>query len=182
MAFVDVGLAVVESDQLDAAARRRLRALWDRAFGDRFTDHAADQAYGGVHVLARAGDRFVGHASAIPRPIRFGGQPWRTIGYVEAVSVDPDRQGEGIGRRVMERLHVEIAARWPVALLSTRTATPFYESLGWEQWQGPRYTRTATGVVADGDRGGLMIRRPDPPLVPDLSVEVTCLERPGRAW
>lgn len=175
-------MAVVESDQLDAAARAGLRQLWDRAFGDRFTDDAADHAYGGVHVLVSDEGRFIGHASAIPRAIRFGDEPWRTVGYVEAVSVDPDRQGEGIGRQVTGRLHAEIAARWLIALLSTGRATPFYEALGWECWPGPTHTQTAAGVVADVDHGGIMILRLDPSLVPDLSVGVTCLDRPGHAW
>jgi len=177
-----VELVVVESDQIDAATRRALRALWDRAFGDRFSDEDADHAYGGVHVLARAGDRLVGHASAVPRRIRFGDMPWRTVGYVEAVATDPDHQGRHVGLRTMERLHEEIRSRWPVAMLSTGRATGFYERLGWERWRGLSCTRTATGVVPDGEHGGLMILRCDPSLVPDLSVAVTCEDRPGDAW
>ncbi len=175
-------VVVVESDQIDPATCVGLRALWDRAFGDRFTDDDADHAYGGVHVLARDGDRLIGHASAVPRRIRFGDEAWRTVGYVEAVATDPGRQGEGIGRRTMERLKEEISSRWPVALLSTGRATGFYESLGWEQWRGLSYTRTAIGVVPDGDHGGLMVLRLDPSVVPDLSVGVTCEDRPGDAW
>ncbi len=171
-----------ESGQIDPTTRLALRGLWDRAFGSRFTDEDADHAYGGVHVLVRDGDGLVGHASAVPRPIRFGDGPWRAVGYVEAVAVDPEHQGQGIGRRTMRRLHSEISARWPVALLSTGRATGFYELLGWEQWRGLSFTRTAAGIVPDGDHGGLMILRPDPSVVPDLGVEVTCEDRPGDAW
>jgi aminoglycoside 2'-N-acetyltransferase I len=180
LAVVDV--LVLESDQVDAPTRAGLRTLWARAFGDRFTDLDADHAFGGVHVVTRAGDRLVGHASAVPRRVRFGDGPWGTVGYVEAVATDPERQGEGIGRRTMETLHREIAARWPVAMLSTGRATGFYESLGWERWRGLSYTWTASGVVRDGDHGGLMVLRPDASLVPDLSVDVTCEDRPGDAW
>jgi aminoglycoside 2'-N-acetyltransferase I len=177
-----VDVVVVESDRVDAATRVDLRSLWHRAFGDRFSDEDADHAYGGVHVLVRDGDRLVGHASAVPRRIRFGDGPWRTVGYVEAVATDPERQGEGIGRRAMQALHAEVSARWPVALLSTGRATGFYELLGWERWRGLSYTRTAGGVVPDGEHGGLMILRLDPSVVPDLSVAVTCEDRPGDAW
>jgi aminoglycoside 2'-N-acetyltransferase I len=82
----------------------------------------------------------------------------------------------------MQRLHEEIAVRWPVAMLSTGRATGFYESLGWERWRGLSYTSTDAGVVPDGEHGGLMILRPDPSIVPDLSMAVTCEDRPGDAW
>ena len=173
---------VTDSDQLGPETRAELRTLWNRAFGDRFTDDDADHAYGGVHVLVRAGDRLVGHASAVPRRIRFGDGPWRTIGYVEAVATDPQRQGEGVGRRTMSALHAEIAKRWPVAMLSTGRATGFYERLGWERWRGPSYTRTENGVVADGEHGGLMVLRTAPEPALDLSAAVTCEDRAGDAW
>jgi aminoglycoside 2'-N-acetyltransferase I len=177
-----VDVFTVESDQVDAAGRSDLRSLWARAFGDRFSDEDADHAYGGVHVLTRAGGRLVGHASAVPRRIRFGEGPWQTVAYVEAVATDPERQGEGIGRRTMEKLQQEISARWRVALLSTGRATGFYESLGWERWRGLSYTQTASGIVPDAEHGGLMILRLDPSVVPELSVDVTCEDRPGDAW
>ena len=173
---------VVNSEHLDEADRLALRTLWDRAFGDRFSDDDAEHAYGGVHVMVRDDDRLVGHASAVPRRIGFGDRPWLTLGYVEAVATDPEHRGQGVGRRTMERLHDEIRSRWPVALLSTGRATGFYERLGWERWRGPSYTRTATGVVPDGEHGGLMILRCDPSVVPDLSTAVTCEDRPGDAW
>ena len=104
-------LVVVESDQLHAGTRTALRGLWDRAFGERFSDDDADHAYGGVRVFMRDGDRLVGHASAVPRRLRFGDGPWSIVGYVEGVATDPERQGEGIGRSMMLRLHAEIAGR-----------------------------------------------------------------------
>jgi len=177
-----VEIVVVESDQLDAETRAALRELWHRAFGGRFSDDDADHAYGGVHVLVRADDRVVAHASAVPRRLRFADQPWRTVGYVEAVATDPAHQGRGVGRRTMLALHEQIERRWPVALLSTGRATGFYERLGWERWRGLSYTRTAEGVLPDDEHGGLMILRLEASAVPDLSVAVTCEDRPGDAW
>jgi aminoglycoside 2'-N-acetyltransferase I len=178
-----VDITVAESEEIEPPERVAARALWDRAFGDRFDDHDADHAFGGVHVLARDAGRLVGHASAVPRRLRFGDQPWRTVGYVEAVAVDPAYQRRGLGRQVMQALQAEIAARWPVAMLSTGRATEFYKRLGWDAWQGRSYTRTAAdAVIADGEHGGLMILRVDPDVVPDLSVDVTCEDRPGDAW
>ena len=175
-------LTVVDSDDLDAATRTALRRLWDGAFGDGFSDADAEHAYGGVHVLARDGELIVGHASGVPRRLRFGDGPWRTVGYVEAVAVDPTRRREGIGRCLMQQLHSEIARRWPVAMLSTGQAKPFYEGLGWQPWRGLSYTQTTRGVVPDDEHGGLMILTIDPSAVPDLSVDVTCEDRSGDAW
>src|SRR5690348_15765762 len=129
-------MAVLDSEQVDDATRSQLLDLWRRAFEGRFTAEDAEHAYGGVHVVVRLGDRVVGHASAVPRRIRFGDDEWRTIGYVEAVATDPDHQGRGIGRRVMVALQEQIARRWPVAMLSTGRARGFYALLGWERWEG----------------------------------------------
>lgn len=134
-------VAVLESDRVDAAARVALHRLWATAIGDRFDSDDADHACGGVHALVHDGGQLVGHASAVPRLITFGDQPWRVVGYVEAVATDPERQGEGISRLAMLRLHDEIASRWQVALLSTGRATGFYELLGWERWLGFRTRR-----------------------------------------
>lgn len=171
-----------ESAYVDATTRAALRSLWDRAFEGRFDDDDADHAFGGVHVVAWDDGRLIGHASAIPRSIRFGDQPWHTVGYVEAVAVDPGRQGEGVGRLVMERLQGEIAGRWTLALLSTGRATGFYEALGWKRWLGLSYTQTPAGAVPDGEHGGLMVFSGDPSLVVDPTAAVTCQDRPGDAW
>lgn len=174
-------LDVCGSDALDARAREELRGLWARAFGDRFDDHDADHAFGGVHVLARDSGQLVAHASAVPRSLRFGDLPWRTVGYVEAVATDPARQREGVGRSVMVRLQEEIVARWPVALLSTGRATAFYESLGWERWLGVSYTLVGTEAVLDGEHGGLMVFHAGGSRL-DRTVPVTCRDRAGDAW
>ena len=175
-------IVVRPSEAVDATTRAELRDLWARAFGDRFDDHDAEHAYGGVHVLAYDGERVVGHASAVPREIRFGDAPWRTVGYVEAVATAPARQCQGVGTALMTRLHDEIAARWPVALLSTGRATAFYERLGWQRWRGLSLTETTSGVVADGEHGGLMVWCADPSVGVEVTSSVTCRDRPGDAW
>jgi aminoglycoside 2'-N-acetyltransferase I len=175
-------VVVVDSEEITVATRASLRELWLRAFGDRFSDDDAEHAYGGVHVLGYDGERLIGHGSAVPRRIRFGEAPWRTVGYVEAVATEPLWQGRGIGTCVMKALHEQIASRWPAALLSTGPARGFYESLGWEPWRGTSYTKTGAAVVADDEHGGLMILRLDDSVAPDLSVAVTCEDRSGDAW
>lgn len=175
-------MVVFESDGIDARTKEDLRELWNRAFGHQFSGDDADHAFGGVHVLMRDGARLVGHASAVTRRVRFGDGPWCDVGYVEAVATDPKRQGEGIGRCIMQRLRSEIAMRWPIAMLSTGRATLFYEALGWERWRGASYVQTAQGVAPANEHGGLMILRLDPLTVPDLTLSVTCEDRNGDPW
>ena len=168
------------SDELGRAVRTELRELWADAFGDRFDDHDADHAYGGVHVLAYADVELVGHASAVPRRIRIGPDWWDTA-YVEAVATRPALQRSGVGAAVMRRLHDEIDERWPIAFLSTGRARDFYLRLGWEVWEGPSSVLTDHGEVAtDEEHGGILVRRgPDGP---DLGLPITCEDRPGDAW
>ena len=118
-------VAVLESDAVDAASRVALCRLWDRAFGDRFDDDDIDHAFGGVHVLVWQGADLIGHASAVPRMIRFGDQPWRTVGYVEGVATDPEHQHQGVGTRVMTRLHDEIGTR-PESRYGMKSLVPLY--------------------------------------------------------
>ena len=174
-----VEIEVLASDELDAGDRADLWRLWSRAFDD-FTAHDADHAYGGVHVIARD-DEIVAHASAVGRRLKFGDGPWRTVGYVEAVAVDPTRQRRGLGRLLMRTLMVELRARWSIAMLSTGRATGFYASLGWERWRGASLTDDGHRAVVDGEHGGLMILR-EGDAVPDLTLSVTCEDRPGDAW
>lgn len=61
-------------------------------------------------------------------------------------------------------------------------AAGFYERLGWERWRGVSYTLSEEGEIPDNEHGGLMILRLDPLVVPNLTVDVTCKDRPGDAW
>ena len=175
-----VGIRVAASDELGEVPRAELRRLWADAFGDRFDDHDADHAYGGVHVLAEVEGAIVGHASAVPRRIRIGND-WWDAAYVEAVATSPALQGGGVGTAVMRRLHEEIDSRWPIAFLSTGRARDFYLRLGWEVWQGRSSVLTEHGEVAtDDEHGGILVRRA--PDGPSLDLPITCEDRPGDAW
>ncbi|MGI8522287.1 MAG: GNAT family N-acetyltransferase [Nocardioides sp.] len=168
------------SSDLDEDVRAQLRLLWNAAFRD-FSDQDAAHAFGGVHVLAYDGSDVVGHASAVPRTVHVGDQPWDT-GYVEAVAVSPACQGSGIGSALMRALQGELRDRWPFGALST-SKHGFYEQLGWERWRGTSYVRMVDGRrQADGEHGGLMVLRFGPSADVDLTASITCEDRPGDAW
>lgn len=171
--------STLASTEVDPALRARLRALWDDAFGDRFTDDDADHAYGGVHVVGEAPSGQVAHASVVPRRLRVG-ESWHDAGYVEAVAVASALQGRGLGSTAMRRLQEEILQRHPFAMLSTGSHG-FYQRLGWQRWQGRSLTLGADGVARpDDEHGGIMVL--DPSGVLDLTADVVCEDRSGDAW
>lgn len=177
-------LSVCSSEELSGADRDRLWELWQAAFGGRrgFDRHDEEHTYGGVHVLARAGQEILGHAAVVPREIVVGQRPF-AAGYVEGVAVWPSRQRTGVGRSVMGLLMAELRARYRLGVLSTGSAHAFYERLGWERWRGPSYVLTADGRVRTADEDdGLMVLRFGPSAGVDLTAAIACHDRSGDVW
>ena len=79
----------------------------------------------------------------------------------------------------METSYDEIASGWGVAFLSSGRANGYYEKLGWKRWIRLTFTETLTGVVLDGEHGGLMVSVGDPSNLPDRAMTVTYQDRPG---
>lgn len=180
-------LRVVPTHALAPAELAALRAMLDRAFADDDDGPLAEEdwqhALGGLHVLAEDDGRFVGHAAIVQRELHVDGRPVRT-GYVEAVAVEPDRQGRGVGSAVMAAAAVEIRARYELGALATGRLG-FYQRLGWRTWRGPSGVRTAAGVQPTPDEDGyiLVLETPQTPLQPlQIDAPITCEWRPGDVW
>src|SRR6187397_34330 len=94
-----------------------LRDLLHAAFDD-LTPEDVEHAMGGVHWLAEADGRLVGHASVVPRILEADGAPIRT-GYVEAVAVQPGLQRSGIGTRLLREAAIHIAEAYELGALGT---------------------------------------------------------------
>ncbi|WP_421118547.1 GNAT family N-acetyltransferase [Aquihabitans daechungensis] len=181
-------LVVARTDELSAARLREVRALLDAAFDDpahpdeAFDDDDWDHTLGGTHVLVLdGGDRVVSHAAVVDRILDVGGRPLRT-GYVEGVATRRSSEGEGHGTQVMTAIGDLIAERHQLGALGTG-AFHFYERLGWERWQGPSFVRVGDDVhrTPDDDEG-IMVLRVDPGLAPDLTMPISCDDRPGDVW
>ena len=166
-------------DQLDDLAPA-VRELMDEAFDGDFTDEDWEHGLGGVHsVLVDAGE-VVAHASVVPRPLWIE-ERRLAVGYVEAVAVLPERQGEGLGTQVMRALDEALDAS-ELGVLSTGEHR-FYERLGWERWAGPTWVREAEGDRRTADEDdGIMIRRT--PTTGELSLHaaIVCEPRDGDDW
>jgi aminoglycoside 2'-N-acetyltransferase I len=162
-----------------------IRNLLVSAFGpgleERFTKTDWDHSLGGTHFLVELDGAIVAHASVIERTIEVDGTPFRT-GYVEAVAVAPDRQGQRIGSRLMEAVDAFVDERFELGVLGTGRHA-FYERLGWTTWRGQAFVRTPSGPRRTPDEEGFILVRTTastPPLDPDATI--SCDWRPGDVW
>jgi aminoglycoside 2'-N-acetyltransferase I len=171
----------LRSAELGAQQLAGLRALLDAAFGGEFTAHDWEHALGGVHFVVEAGARWIAHASVVERELRAGSRALRT-GYVEAVATTPERQGEGIGSRVMAEASSYIRAVFELGALSTHRHG-FYGRLGWLPWLGPTSVRTAQGCVpTPEDDGGILVLPTPGSADLERGAPLSCEWRAGDLW
>ncbi|WP_132991592.1 GNAT family N-acetyltransferase [Gordonia zhaorongruii] len=171
------------SHELSGDDREVLRDFLVTAFDGDFGDADFDHAIGGVHVLAGAADRLVGHASVVQRQLILGDEVLRT-GYVEAVAVDAAMRRQGIGDALMT--HVEGIVRRAYefgALGASDDGRALYLRHGWEPWEGQLGALAPDGVRPTPDEEGhvFILRTPVRPDV-DLSARLLCDWRRGEVW
>ena len=174
-------LRTAHTADLDPAAREAARALLDEAFHGDVTEADWEHALGGVHALVWDGPALIGHGSVIQRRLLHQGRALRA-GYVEAVAVRPDRQGEGHGAALMSALERVLRGAYDLgALGSSEEGAGFYAARGWQLWQGPSSALTPTGVrPTPGEDGCLYVFELAVPL--DISGELICDWRDGDVW
>jgi aminoglycoside 2'-N-acetyltransferase I len=173
---------VVHTADLAAAERHAIRALLDAAFDGRFDDHDWDHALGGLHVVVADGARVVAHGSVVRRQLLYGDRPVRA-GYVEAVAVDGQRRGRGLGRAVMDEIERIILAAYDLgALSSSEAAVGFYLARGWLPWQGSTAVLAPEGVVPTPDDDDSTYVLPVPSLSLDRTRTLVCDWRAGDVW
>ncbi len=109
------------------------------------------------------------------------GLPLLKTAYVDAVSVLPQLQGQGVGSTLMRRLAAEIDSAYQVACLETDRQS-FYTRLGWQAWRGPLAGRSDHGLVPTPNQGGILLQRlsATPALDFDSLLTIEC--QPGRIW
>ena len=174
----------VPTSDLTAADIAVIRALlWD-AFGsgdEGMTEDDWEHALGGMHFILEVDGTIVSHASVVERVIEVGDRPLRT-GYVEAVATVPDRQGRGLGSRVMTDVTEYIRDGFELGALGTGRHR-FYERLGWRRWTGPSSVRTNDGPRRTPEDDGyiLVLTTPSSPSL-DPSSPISCDWRQGDVW
>lgn len=172
---------VAHTARLDPALLAEVRALLDVAFDGDLDDDDWEHALGGMHAVALAGERVVGHASVVQRRLLLDGRALR-VGYVEGVGVHPAWQRQGIGSRLMHEIEDVIRRAYDLGALGTSdAAVRLYESRGWVKWRGPLAAITPSGVVDTPDEHGAVYVLPVA-MVPDVDARLTCDWRDGDVW
>lgn len=176
-------LRVVRSAELTPSEWSALTDLCVAAFDEPWDSYWEDIGPG-VHVLAEDPERgIVGHAAIVDRLLYPAEATLRT-GYVEAVAVWPDLQGEGVGTGVMEAINRLIDDGYELGALGTGRHS-FYARLGWVVWQGPTWIRNRAGALerSPAEDGDIMIRTtPRTPPGLDLTRPIAVDWRRGEVW
>jgi aminoglycoside 2'-N-acetyltransferase I len=175
--------AVIELLHTSAAAPSALAAartlLYD-VFDD-MTEEDWEHALGGIHAFVWEDGALIGHASVVQRRLLHGGRALRT-GYVEGVGVRADRRGRGHGAAMMVALEQVIRGAYDVGALGAGDqAEGFYLKRGWQRWQGPTSTFTATGIARTEEEDGCVFVFPVMAGL-DISAALTCDWREGDVW
>ena len=178
----EVSIRRVPTAGLSSADRVALRALFDACWPDGdFSAEDEAHAMGGMHWIAEAGGRMIGHASVVPRVLEAAGIPLAG-GYVEAVATHPGWRRRGIASRLMEAANAHLREAYELGALST-DVPGLYTGVGWERWHGPTFVRTPRGLerTEDEDEGILVLRTPrTPPLAG--TEPLACEWRTGDCW
>ena len=167
--------------QLDPATLAAARSLLWRVFGDEMSEADWEHALGGIHALVWEDGVLVAHGSVVQRRLIHRGRALRA-GYVEGVAVLADRRRRGHGGAVMAELERVVRGAYDLgALGATEAGARFYESRGWQRWDGPTSAMTPDGVVRtpEGD-GSVYVYPVTFPL--ERSAELTCDWRDGDLW
>jgi aminoglycoside 2'-N-acetyltransferase I len=174
-------LRIAHTAELDTADLAAAEALLNEVFEEELDGSDWEHCLGGMHVLLRAEDRLLGHASVVQRRLLHGGRAVRT-GYVEGVAVRRDERGHGHGATLLAAAERLVRGGYELgALSSTETALDFYTSRGWHRWQGTTWALTPAGVVRTPEDDDAVFVLPGAAHL-DLAGELTCDWRDGDVW
>lgn len=172
---------VAPTAELEAATLADLDRLCAAGFDEPW-DGYWERIGPAVHVLVREADALVAHACFVERDLTVGTLDLRAA-YVEAVAVDPQRQGSGLGSVAMRRLGELIVAGYPLGALATGS-NAFYERLGWETWRGEIWLWEHGGRRRMSEQEGdvMILRTPSTPITLDLRARLVGSARAADPW
>lgn len=128
---------LVHTSDLDAETLVSAQRLLVEAHNGDFSDTDWDHALGGMHAVIAHRGSLIAHAAVVQRRLIHGGMSLR-CGYVEAVAVQEDWRGQGLGNAVLDAAEQVIRGAYPIGALSASGAGDrLYRPRGWVSWRGP---------------------------------------------
>ena len=172
-------VTVVAAARLSPTERQAIISLCTHAFEEDFTA-LFETFHRATHVVAQLGPSLVSHALWVTRRLQVASStPMRTA-YVEAVATHKAHRGCGYASRVMNRLRQEIIDHDLGGLSPSDPG--FYQTLGWELWQGPLFIRKSGKLLPSPQEEQVMIiRLPGTPAL-DLTAPLSAEWREGELW
>ncbi|MCU0492513.1 MAG: GNAT family N-acetyltransferase [Chloroflexaceae bacterium] len=175
---MNLHLSTIPAAQLAPTLRREILGLCLRAYEEDLEPLFASWG-DAVHVVGHWQGQLATHGLWVPRSLQVGDGPLLHTAYVEAVATEPALQRRGFAAAVMQRIAAEIEG-FALGALSPFDVG-YYGRLGWELWQGPRFIRSATGLLPTPDEEVMILRLPaTPPL--NLHAPLSAEWREGELW
>jgi len=170
---------VIKGKDLSSDERKNIITFCNRAYEEEL-DALFSTFVDPTHVLGYLDGILVSHALWVTRWLQINKGPLMRTAYVEAVATEKAFRGLGYATAIMKRVEKEIQG-YELGGLSP-FSTAYYERLGWEQWRGLLYIRTAAGLVPTPGEGQLMILRlPKTPTL-DVHDSLSAEWREGELW
>lgn len=172
---------LVHTSDLDAETLHNARRMLTEAYAGEFTDADWDHTLGGMHAIIVHRGTLVAHAAVVQRRVFYHDVALR-CGYVEAVAVQEDWRGQGLGGAVMDAAEQVIRGAYALGALSASGAGErLYRPRGWLPWRGPTSVLAPHGMVRTPDDDGCVFVLPIT-IALDAGAPLACDWRDGDVW
>lgn len=132
-----------------------IKNLLSDAYEGDFSEEDWLHSFGGVRFLGTLNNEIVAHGAVVPREVLIN-EKMTTIGYLEAIAVATNHQGQGVGRQLLSSISDFCLSEYQISMLST-DEFGFYENFGWKQFKGKSGVLLGTEVILTPDEDeGLM--------------------------
>lgn len=172
---------LVHTSDLDAETLHNARQMLLEAYAGDFTDADWEHALGGMHAIVVHRGSLIAHAAVIQRRLLYRDLALR-CGYVEAVAVQEDWRGKGLGNAVLDAAEQVIRGAYQLGALSASGAGErLYRPRGWLDWEGPTSVLAPSGILPTPDDDGSVFALP---VAVDLDPQapLVCDWRDGDVW
>lgn len=167
-------------ESLSSTIASSIRELLSRAFEGDFSEEDWQNSFGGLRLIGSINEEIVAHGAVVPRLIRIDDFEI-SVGYVEAIAVDPEYWRQGIGTTLMKEITSLCLKSYKISMLSTGEKE-FYRRLGWIDFVGESYIDLGNEVIRSEEEDEGLMYLPSGEYLVSVPKRVICRARVGDAW